>query len=77
MNEERNGKCLQQMEQTKIFLHFRQMVVINVKDYYYYYYYYNSSIALNLKQYYSKRFTVHKIQYTCTIKHISRIDTMR
>ena len=26
-----------------------------------YYYYYNSSIALNLKQYYSKRFTVHKI----------------
>ena len=24
----------------------------------YYYYYYNSSIALNLKQYYSKRFTV-------------------
>ena len=45
--------------------------------YYYYYYYYNSSIALNLKQYYSKRFTVHKIQYTCTVKHISRIDTMR
>jgi hypothetical protein len=45
--------------------------------YYYYYYYYNSSIALNLKQYYSKGFTVHKIQYTCTIKHISRIDTMR
>ena len=43
----------------------------------YYYYYYNSSIALNLKQYYSKRFTVHNIQYTCTIKHISRIDTMR
>jgi hypothetical protein len=27
--------------------------------------YYNSSIALNLKQYYSKHFTVHKIQYTC------------
>jgi hypothetical protein len=42
-----------------------------------YYYYYNSSIALNLKQCYSKRFTVHKIQYTCTIKHISRIDIMR
>jgi hypothetical protein len=44
---------------------------------YYYYYYHNSSIALNLKQYYSKCFTLHKIQYTCTIKHISRIDTMR
>ena len=42
-----------------------------------YYYYYNSSLALNLKQCYSKRFTVHKIQYTCTIKHISRIDKMR
>jgi hypothetical protein len=27
--------------------------------------------------YYSKRFTVYKIQYTCTIKHISRTDTMR
>ena len=26
---------------------------------YYYYYYYNFSIALNLKQYYSKRFTSH------------------
>jgi len=32
MNEERTGKCLQQMEQKNIFLHFRQMVVINVKD---------------------------------------------
>ena len=31
----------------------------------YYYYYYNSAIVLNLKQYYSKHFTVHKIQYTC------------
>jgi hypothetical protein len=47
------------------------------RGHYYHYYYYNSSIALNLKQYYSKRFTVHKIQYTCTIKHISRIDTTR
>ena len=32
-----------------------------------YYYYYNSSIVLNLKQYYSKHFTVHKIQYTCIV----------
>jgi hypothetical protein len=37
----------------------QRQIIIN----YYYYYYYNSSIALNLKQYYSKRFTVHKIQY--------------
>jgi hypothetical protein len=33
-----------------------------------YYYYNSSSIALNLKQYYSKCFTGHKIQYTCNNK---------